>query len=141
MPSTDALATLGDEIVAQEEVVDRGTRRQGQLGPMALEEPDDLLGSVVLVGPPDVEDGLDHMGRSGPGGVPGPRGPVQQAGRALQLPAFEPLVPGGPTDPVTPAEGAEALQAALRFDDKASTFVHDMGLLERHRSPPVRCRL
>jgi hypothetical protein len=141
MPSSDAFATLGDEVVAQEDVVDGRTRGEEQLGPMALEVPDDLLRPVGLVSATDAENGLHDLGRRGPGGAGGPGGTVLEAGRAFTLPSFHPLVAGGPANPVASAEGAEAPQAALRFDDEASTFVHDMGLPERHRSPPVRCRL
>jgi len=108
---------------------------------MTLEVPDDLLGPVVVVGTPHLEDGLDHMGSGGPGRALGPRGAVLEAGRAITFPAFEPFVARGPTDPVALADGAEALKAVMHLGHKASTFVHDMGLLERHRSPPVRCRL
>jgi len=141
MPTSETLTTFGNQVVAQEDVVDRSSRRQVKLWPMTLEIPDDLLGPVVVVGTPDLEDGLDQVGWSGPGGAPGPRGVVLEAGRAIPFPAFEPLVACGPTDSVVAADGAEALHAVMRLDYKASTFVHDMDLLERHRSPPVRCRV
>ncbi len=141
VPAPDALSALGDEVVAQEDVVDGRTRREGQLGPMALEVPDDLLGPVGLVGAADPENGLHDLGRCGPRGAGGPGGAVLEAGRAFTLPSLDPFVAGGPADPVAFAEGAEAPQAVLRFGDETPTFVHDMGLPERHRSPPLRCRV
>jgi len=109
MPAPDALAALGNEVVAQEDVVDRGARRQGQLGPVLLEVPDDLLGAVVIIGASDVENGLNHVGWSSPGGALGPGRPALKPRRALTLPAPEPLVAGGPADPVALADGAETL--------------------------------
>lgn len=141
MPASDALAALGDEVVAQEDVVDGRARREGQLGPVALEVPDDLLGPVGLMGTADPKNGVDDLGGGGPRGTDGPGGAALKAGKPLPLPSFHPLVAGGPADPVALAEGAEAPQTPLCFDDEAPTFVHDMGLRERHRSPPVRCRV
>ena len=62
VPAPEAFAPLGDEVVAKEDVVDRGAGRQGQPGPIPLEVPDDLLGAVVVVGMTDVENGLDPRG-------------------------------------------------------------------------------
>ena len=50
---------------------------------MPLQKPADLLGPVVVVGPSQIEDRLDNLGRGGPGAVPwdGWADPPAQAAR------------------------------------------------------------
>jgi len=141
MPTTGPLAPLRDEVVAAEDVVDGRPRGEIKPGAAALEVPENLLGTVVWMSTPDIEDRVDDAARRGRRRALRPRGPVLEPRWALLLEALQPLVACGPADAIAPTEGAEALQAALCFGDEASTFLHDMDLPERHRSPPVRCRV
>lgn len=136
VPAPDPLSSLGHEIVAEKDVMYGGPRGQGELGSVPLQVPDDLLGPVVVIGPSDLKDGLDNLWRSGPWAAMWPGGVVLKPGRAFLLPPVEPLVAGLPADPVALANGAEAPETAVHILDEARTFVHDMGLRERHRSPP-----
>jgi hypothetical protein len=136
MPAPDPPSSLRHEIVAEEDVMHGGPRGQRELGPVPLQIPDDLLRPVVVIGTPNLEDGLDDLGWRGPGAAKWLGGAVREPRRAFLLPSVEPCISGLAADPVALANGAEAPETAVHILDETRTFVHDMGLRERHRSPP-----
>ena len=137
VPTPGSPASLGHEIVTTQDVVDRGARGQDELSSVLLEVPPDLLRTVVGVGTSHPEDGLDDFARRRPGAVLGSTRSVPQSFGTVRSPAVQPLVAGLPADPVVLAEPSETVQTPVSVLDKAGSFVHDISLRERHRSPPV----
>ena len=79
VPTPGSLASHGHEIVATQNVVDRGARGQEELGSVLVEVPADLLRPVVGVSTSDPENGLDDFRRRRPRAVLGSTRPVPQS--------------------------------------------------------------
>ena len=93
-PATASIAYMQETPADTQRTVWDGVYTEGQveLGAMPLQKPADLLGPVVVVGPSQIEDRLDNLGRGGPGAVLGTAGPILQPRRPVSLPARQPLV-------------------------------------------------
>ena len=104
VPTPGSLPSLGHEIVATQNVVDRGARGQDELGPVPVEVPADLLRTVVREGTTDPKDSLDDLGRCRPGAVLGSTRPVPKSLRAVSSPTVQPHVAGLAANPVVFAQ-------------------------------------